>query len=362
VQEWCATAFECLEIHGFIRRRVVLPTPIEETEPFEGQGAPGGLVCLPLLALLRRVDRGPAGRPRGFRGPLHNGVPQERRTLEAPVPPGLLPAACCHRGHPRICLEFLSRSVAFPLFANGHEAARGKDRTGAWSGGQSGDVWMVLGAWRDGVINVGEGLHGDAELGDEGLHQEDIGGDDAVIGSQRSRALDGLDAGRDHVGRRHVVGPEAVFQGRAPRELGGVEGRPAAQAGTKDRGIFVLKPREDMRAGVVERTGQAVGQTDVGADQATAVLDAWRQGAHGGALGAEWGELVAVFEEALAREFGISGGIVGPARGKRFTVLGHGERIDGQEPEEIIVAPRGYERPLRTFQAHRDGLSVASRA
>jgi hypothetical protein len=117
-----------------------------------------------------------------------------------------------------------------------------------------------------------------------------------------------------------------------------------------------------MREVVFERTGQAVGQTDFVADQATAVLDELRQGAHGGALGAEWGELVAVFEEDLDLEFGISGVIFGPARGKRFTVLGHGERIDGKEHEEIIVAQCGHDRPFREFQTHRDGLSVEARA
>ena len=58
------------------------------------------------------------------------------------------------------------------------------------------------------------------------------------------------------------------------------------------------------------------------ADQATAVFDELsRQGAHGGALGLERRELVAVFEEQFDLEFGIGGVVFGPARGKRFTVL-----------------------------------------
>ena len=47
---------------------------------------------------------------------------------------------------------------------------------------------MVLGALRDSLVEVGNGLYGDTELGDEGLHQEHIGGDDAVIGGQRARS------------------------------------------------------------------------------------------------------------------------------------------------------------------------------
>jgi hypothetical protein len=35
--------------------------------------------------------------------------------------------------------------------------------------------------------------------------------------------------------------------------------------------------------------------------------------------------------------------------------------MDGKEPEEIIGAQCGHERPFREFQAHRDGLSVEAR-
>src|SRR5439155_17602787 len=112
---------------------------------------------------------------------------------------------------------------------------------------------------------------------------------------------------------------------------------------------------------VFEGTGQTVGQTDFIADQATAVLDELRQGAHSGALGAEWGELVAMFQVGFDLEFGIGGVIFGPARGKGFAVLGYGERVDGKEHEEIIVAQRRYERPFIEFQAHSDGLTVEAR-
>ena len=76
---------------------------------------------------------------------------------------------------------------------------------------------MVLGALRDGGVEVGNGLQGDTELGNEGLHQKDIGGDDAVIGGQRSRTLDGLDAGGDHVGRAHVAIWRVLRRDRAVR-------------------------------------------------------------------------------------------------------------------------------------------------
>jgi hypothetical protein len=158
------------------------------------------------------------------------------------------------------------------------------------------------------------------------------------------------------------VGPEEACQRGAACELRGVEGGPAAEAVANDRGIFLGKPWQDLWKVVVERHGQAGGQTDFVAAQAPAVLDALRQGAPGGAVGAEGGKLVAVCEEDLDLECGIGGGICGPARGTRCTVRGHGEWIDRKEPEEILGAPRGHAGPFRTFQAHRDGWSVVSRA
>jgi hypothetical protein len=92
-------------------------------------------------------------------------------------------------------------------------------------------------------------------LGDEGLHEEHIGGDDAVIGGERHGTLDGLEAGVDDVGRAHVVGPEAPLQGGAACELCGFEGRPAAQEVAKERRIFRGKPWQDLWKGVFEGTG-----------------------------------------------------------------------------------------------------------
>ena len=353
---------ERLERGGLIVRRAILPTAIENADPCEGQGAHGRLVCLALVALLLGIDLGPEGMPDRFRSPCHACVSEERRTLPAPMDPGLLATAFRDRRDTRVFLACRGRGVAFPLCAKGHEEARGKDRTGAWQGVKQGAVGMVLGALRDGVVEVGNGRHGDTELGDEGLHQEHIGGDDAVIGGQRARTLDGLEAGGDHGGRAHVVGPEEALKGGATRELGGFEGWPAAQEVTKDRRIFLLKPLQDVREGVCEGTGQAVGATHVVADQAPAVFHEWRQGAHGGALGGEWGECVAVFEEHLDLEFGIGGVICGSARGKRCAVSGHGERMDGKEPEELLWAQRRHDGPFMEFQAYGKRVTVEPRA
>ena len=150
--------------------------------------------------------------PGGFRRPLYKRLAQELWTLEAPVDPGLLAAAFRNRRNARIFLEFVGGGKAFPLFAEGDEEAGSKNGPSPWQGIKQREVGMVLSALCDGLVEVGNGLQGDPELGDEGVHEEDIGGDDAVIGGQRSGALDGLDAGGDKVGRAHVVGTEEAFQ------------------------------------------------------------------------------------------------------------------------------------------------------
>jgi hypothetical protein len=63
---------------------------------------------------------------------------------------------------------------------------------------------MVLGALRHGLVDVCNGLQRDAELGDAGLPQADMGGDAAVIGRQRDGACEGLETGVDDVA---TVGP-----------------------------------------------------------------------------------------------------------------------------------------------------------
>ena len=143
VQEWCTAAFERLKINGFIVWRASLPTPQEDANPCEGQGAHGCLVRLALVTLLLVVDLSPQGMPGGCSRPLHKRVSQERRTQEAPVAPRCLAAAFRHRRHTRICLEVLGRSVGCPLFAKGHEEAWGKDGTGAWQGVKQRKVGMV---------------------------------------------------------------------------------------------------------------------------------------------------------------------------------------------------------------------------
>src|SRR5262249_58648777 len=129
-------------------------------------------------------------------------------TLEVPVEPCLLASAFCTPRNARTFWEFVGGGKAFPWFSEGDEQAGSKHGPSPWQGIKQREVGMVLSALCDGLVEVGNGLQGDPELGDAGVHEEDIGGDDDVIGGQRSGALDGLDAGGDKVGRAHVVGTE----------------------------------------------------------------------------------------------------------------------------------------------------------
>jgi hypothetical protein len=174
--------------------------------------------------------------------------------------------------------------------------------------------------------------------------------------------LDGLEAGVDAVGSAHVVGPAAPFQGGAAREWCGFAGRPAAEAVAKAPRLWLRKPWPNLWHVVLEGTRQAVRATDFGTDEAPAVCDAWSAGTQGGAWGLQGLELVTGCEEEVDRECRSGGVVWGSAGGKRCAVLGHGERLDGQEPEEIRLAPCRHAGPFLELQAHRARVSGASRA
>jgi hypothetical protein len=307
-------------------------------------------------------DLRPEGMPCRFRRPRHERVAQARRTLEAPGHPGLLATACRERREARVLWELCGRGEAWPWCAAGDEEAGSQDGPGPGQGVKPRAVGMVLGTWRTGVVEVGNGLPRDAEWGDAGLHEEDMGGADAVLGGPRDGAFDGLEAGVDDVGRAHVGGPEARFQGGAAREWHGFEGRPAAEAVAQDRRLLLGKPVQDLWTVVFEGTGQAVRAPDVGADQAPAVCDEWGEGPHGGALGRHGLARVTVFAEEVDRECRSGGVVLGSAGSQRVAVLGHGERMDGQAHEEIIGAPCRHDGPVLEFQAYSARMSVDSRA
>src|SRR2546428_4673728 len=200
-----------LEIDGLIVRRVLLPAPIQDADPFERQCPDGSLMGLALVALLLVVNLCPEGMPDRLRRPFDKRLPEELGTLEAPVHPGLLAAPFGHRRDPGIFLEFGGGGIAFALFAEGDEQPGGEDGARSWEGLEQGEIGMVLRALRDGGIEIGDGLQGGPELGNEGLHQERIGRDDAFIGSEGCGRFDGLDTLGDDIGIAHVMRTEKVF-------------------------------------------------------------------------------------------------------------------------------------------------------
>ena len=134
---------------------------------------------LALVALLLVVHLGPEGMPDRLRRPCDERLPEELWTLEAPVYPGLLAAPFGHRRDPGLFLEVGGGGIAFALFAKGDEQPRGEDGARSWEGLEQGEIRMALRALCDGDVKIGDSLQGDPELGDEGLHQEGIGRDDA---------------------------------------------------------------------------------------------------------------------------------------------------------------------------------------
>jgi hypothetical protein len=144
-------------------------------------------------------------------------------------------------------LECSGGGVALPRFAEGDEEARGKDRPGAWQAGKPGEVGMALGAWRHGLVEVGNRVQEDPELGDESLDHEGMGGDHALIGRQWRRALDGLAARVDDVGVAHVMGAEEALEGGTARQLGGFQGWPWGKEVTEEGGVFILTPLQGVR-------------------------------------------------------------------------------------------------------------------
>ena len=350
-----------LEIDGLIVRCALLPAPREAADPFARQGPDGGLMGLALVALLLVVHLRPEGMPDRLRRPCDECLPEARGTLEAPVPPGFLAAPFSHRRDPGIFLEFGGGGIAFALFAKGDQETRSEDGARAWEGLEPGEIGMALRALRDGGVEIGDGLQGDPELGDEGLHQERLGCDDAVIGGEGCGRFDGLDTLGDDIGVAHVMLAEEGREGGTARALRRLEGWPATQEVAEDRGVFLLKPVQHVREIVLEGTGQAVGAPDFVADHAATVFDELGEGAHRGALWLERLQLVAMGQQQFELEFGIRGVVFGPARCEGFAIPRQRQRIDRKEDEKVILAQGRDHGPFGEFEADGHGLAFEPR-
>jgi hypothetical protein len=292
VDQRCAPALERREIDGFILRRAIRPTPIAETAPFERQGPHGGLLGFALVALLLIVDLGPEGMPDRLCRPLHKGVPEERWTSEAPVPPGLLPATLGHRCDPRLFVQCRGGGIAFAWLAAGDQEARSADGASAWEGLDEREVGMALSTRRDGGVESRARRQSHAEVGHEGLDEEGLGRHHAVSSGEGEGRFAGLETLGNDLRSTHVLVPKAGFEGRTAGTRRGVERRPAAEGVAAQRGSFGLAPLPHVWERVLTRTGQAGGDPDVVAHHTAAVLGEWGARTHRRALRREGWQLI----------------------------------------------------------------------
>ena len=351
-----------LERDGRLVRRALLPAPREDADPCERQGPHGGLMGLALVALRLGVHRRPAGRPDRLRRPGDARVPEALWTREAPVHPGLRAAPCGPRRDPSLGVECGGGGRACAWFAKGDEQPGGEDRARAWEGLEQGDSGMALSALRDDGVASGEGRHGDTELGDEGLHQERMGRDDACIGGEGGGRCEGLDTRCDAIGRAHVRRTEAGVEGGTARAWRRLAGRPATQDVAAARGVLLLQPVQHVRESVLEGPGQAVGDPHGVADHAATVGDELGEGAHRGALRLERLQRVALGTQPCARACGIRGVVCGPAGRAGFALPRQGQGSERAEDQHVLRAQGGDHGAFGACETHGHGWAMAPRA
>jgi hypothetical protein len=257
------------------------------------------------------------------------------------VPPGLLAAPFRHRRNPGLFLSCGGGGRAGAVFAAGDEEPRGEAGPRAWAGWEQGESGMALRRRRDGGVARGAGLHGDAELGDAGLHQERIGRHDACLGGEGGRRLDGVETLCDDLGIAHVMRTEAGGKGGSTGEWYRLEGRPATQEGAEERGVFVLTPVQHLRERVLAGPGQAVGDPAGVADHVTTVCDELSEGAPRGALRLERLQRVALGEPQCALAGGVGGVVCGAAGGEGVAVPRQPQGSERAEDQKVILAPGG---------------------
>jgi hypothetical protein len=213
-----------------------------------------------------------------------------------------------------------------------------------------------------GSVELGDGLQGDTELGNKGLHQERIGRDDTFIGGEGDGRFDGLDTLGDDLGIAHMRLTKEGCEGGTARELHRLEGRPATQEVAEDRGVFLLKPVQHVRKRVLEGPGQAVGDPHLVTDHAATVLDELCEGAQRGALRLERPQRVAMGEQQCELEGSVRGVIFGPAGREGFAIPRQCQGMDREEDQEVILAQGGDKEAFVEFETEGYGLAVEPRA
>ena len=271
--------------------------------------------------------------------------------------PGLSAATFRHRRDARILLAFIRGGVTCTRLSESDEEAGSTDRASARQGGKQGEVGRRPGAGCNGLVEVCNGLQDGPELSAERLDEERMRGANALIGREWRRGLDSMDAFLNNVGIAHMMGVEETLQRSAARQLSGFEGWPWGEKVTKERGVFVLKPVQDVRAGVFQRPGAAGGGAHCVADPTATMCDKWLKRTQRGALGGEGLEFVAMLQQELKLQCSVRGGVLRMAGREGFAVFGQGAGIDREQDEECLFTPGVDERTFVEFKAHRDGAA-----
>src|SRR5262245_20017187 len=179
-------------------------------------------------------------------------------------------------------------------------------------------------------------------------------GDNAFIGREWRRLFDSLDAFINNVGIAHMMGVEEALQSSAARQLSGFEGGPMGEKVTEERGVFVVKPFQDVREVVLQRPGEAISNAHFVADQTATMCDELRKRTQRSALGGERVELVAMLQQELTLQCSVRGVVFRMAECEGFAVLGQGARSDRAQDEEGILTSGVDERTFVACKAHRD--------
>jgi hypothetical protein len=179
----------------------------------KGERPHSGLMCFPLLALLLVRDLCPAGMSDRFGGPLHARLSQELGTLETPVHPGFLPAAFSHWRDAGLFLQCSGGRIPFAWLPEGDQEAGRKDGSRAGQGLKQGEIGMTLGVLCNGLIKSLDRVQGHAPLTDEGLDEQGIGGDDALVSGPGRRGFHGVHALGEHLSHPHMVVVKEGLQG-----------------------------------------------------------------------------------------------------------------------------------------------------
>ena len=132
-------------------------------------------------------------------------------TLPTPMDPGFLPRRAVTGAMPADCGSASAEAERSRCAPKAPRRRGAQTAPAPGRAANTGAVGLALGALRNGVVEVGNRVQEDPELGDERLDQERMRGDNPLISRQWYRVLDGLDACVDDVGVTHVMGAEEAL-------------------------------------------------------------------------------------------------------------------------------------------------------